>query len=76
MEKVTKGNGGTVAELTTPENVINNLKNDPRSLNTLIVLCEWDDGESSMAYSAMSPRDLWWQLTNAVMRVWHMIGGV
>ena len=69
---VVKGPGG---DKITPADVIEDITGSKKKLTTLIVLCEWDDETSSMSYSAMSPRDLWWQLTNACMRVWNMIGG-
>ena len=45
-------------------------------ISTLIVITEWKDGHASLGHTEMSPRDLWWQVTNACMRVWNMIGGV
>ncbi len=71
-DNVVRGPGG---DKITPADVIEDITSSKKKLTTLIVLCEWDDGTSSMAYSSMSPRDLWWQLTNACMRVWNMIGG-
>ena len=73
QEKVVEGPKGGVI---TPDDVINEVTGDSRTLTSVIILCEWDDETSSMAYSSQSPRDLWWQITNACMRAWHMIGGV
>ena len=55
------------------EQILNELNEKREELSTLIVLCEWKDGVSSMMYSKMTPRDLSWQLTNAWMKIWQLI---
>ena len=72
-DNVVKGPG---APKVTPTDVIKAVTTDKRKLATIIVLCNWDNGTSSMSYSSMDPRDLWWQLTTTCIRVWNMIGGV
>ena len=69
-------NSGPKGGVITPDDVIEEITSDKRTLTSLIVLCEWDDEKASMAYSSQSPRDLWWQISNACMRIWQMIGGV
>lgn len=64
------------ARVTTPYDVIEELRAKEEKIKSLIVLVEWDDDKASMLHTAMPPRDLWWNLTNACIRVWHMIGGV
>ena len=66
----------SASEIITSYHVLQEAMDKVKDTTTIIILTEYKDGTSNLAYSQMPPRDLWWQLTNACMRVWNMIGGV
>jgi hypothetical protein len=65
-----------INEVILPRKVLEEALANADKTSTVIIITEYDDETANIAYSQMPPRDLWWQLTNACMRVWHMIGGV
>ena len=59
----------------TPQNVIQQLMMDRDEIEAIVVILERTNGTSNLMWSQMEKRDLWWQVSNAMMRLWHIIGG-
>ena len=48
---------------------------DRDEIEAIVVILERTNGTSNLMWSQMEKRDLWWQVSNAMMRLWHIIGG-
>jgi hypothetical protein len=68
-----RDSSATEPKLLTPQDVIADLANSQKDITSIIVILERGNGNSNLMWSQMEKRDLWWQVTNATMRLWNII---